>query len=251
MAAQLTATNGLLRARRAGVQRARRQLLARARLAGDEHRAARVGDLREHAKAPAASPDRRPARRARARSRQASGVGLRLVARGVGFSTAATASSSVRDLERLDQEVARAGVHRPHGVRDLGAAAHRDDRRARRVHARGGQDLEAVDVRHADVGEDQVEAFFLQARVAADAVHRDNFMTRGPQNAAQAPAEGVFVVAEQNLSHVGHPRGEARSDASQVSHGSADLRRAFFACWPTEVGYADFPKARRNWSCRA
>ena len=79
MAAQLTATNGFVRARRAGVQRARRQLLARARLAGDEDRAARVGDLREQGEAPAASPDRRPASRARAGRARPSGVGLRLV----------------------------------------------------------------------------------------------------------------------------------------------------------------------------
>ena len=134
-------------------------------------------------------------------------VGLRLV-RGRRLQHRGDRLLQRADLERLDQEVARAGVHRPHRVRDLGAAAHRDDRRARRVHARGGQDLEPADLRHADVGQDQVEALFLQARVAADAVHRDNFMTRGPKNAAQAPAEGVFVVAEQNLSHVGHPRGK-------------------------------------------
>jgi hypothetical protein len=31
-------------------------------------------------------------------------------------------------------------------------------------------------------------------------------MTRGAQNAAQAPAEGLFVVAEKDLSHGGDPR---------------------------------------------
>ena len=101
------------------------------------------------------------------------------------------------DLERLDQEVARARVHRPHRVGDLRAAAHRDHRRPGRVHARGGEDLETADLRHADVGQDQIETLFLEAGVAADPIHRDNFVTRGAQDAAQATAQGIFVVAEE------------------------------------------------------
>ena len=151
-------------------------------------------------------------------------VGLGLVRR-PGFQHRGDRLLQRAHLERLDQEVARAGVHRAHRVGDLGAAAHRDDGGSGRVHARGGEDLEAADVRHADVGQDQVEALFLEARVAADAVHRDNFMTGGAQDAAQAPAEGIFVVAEENLSH-GPTRaaGLARFRA-QVSHVFIRFRR--------------------------
>jgi hypothetical protein len=127
-------------------------------------------------------------------------VGLRL-ARGRRLQHGADGLFQRADLERLDQEIARAGVHRTHRIRNLGAAAHRDDGRAGRMQAGCGQDLEAADTRHADVGEDQVEALLFEARVPLQTVQRDNFMTRRPQDTAQAPTQRVFIVAEEDLSH--------------------------------------------------
>ena len=137
------------------------------------------------------------------------------------------------NLERLDQEVARAGVHGPHRIGDLRAAAHHDDRRSRRMHARGGQDLEAGHLRHPDVRQDQIEALFLQARVGTDAVHRDNFMTRGPENAAQAPAQRLFVVAEEDLAHGVRMRAESVLESGSSFSRSIRFARAFFALKPT------------------
>ena len=165
----------------------------------------------------AASPDRCPAARARAvapaRARRSPAAPA-----GAGLSTAATASSSVLDLERLDQEVARAGVHGAHGVGDLGAAAHAITgvpgacvRAAARISKplTSGMRM-SVRIRS--------KRSCCQAGVARDAVQRDNFMTRRAQDAAQAPAQRVFIVAEEDLAH---------RDPTQVSHGATDLRELF------------------------
>ena len=105
------------------------------------------------------------------------------------------------DVEGLDEEVARARVHRLHGVGDLGAAAHGDDGRSGRERARGVQDLEAVHPRHPDVRQDHVEAFLLQLGIAARAVRRHDLVPGGTEDPPEAPEERVFVVAEEDLAH--------------------------------------------------
>jgi hypothetical protein len=52
-------------------------------------------------------------------------------------------------------------------------------------------------------------------------------MTRGAQDAAQAPAEGIFVVAEENLSHGVGPEQRAGSNPPKVSHVPVDPCQLF------------------------
>ena len=147
---------------------------------------------------------------------------------GVGLRTRPDRLLQRANLERFDQEVARAGVHRAHRIGDLRAAAHRDDRGPRRMHAGGSEDLEAGDFRHADVRQDQVEALFLQAGVAADAVHRDNFMTRRPAECGPGSGTGNLRRRRGGSCPWG-VRSEAGGvlDPTQVSHVSSDLRELF------------------------
>src|SRR6185503_20533257 len=101
-----------------------------------------------------------------------------------------------------------------------------------------GEDLEAGHLRHADVGQDQVEALLFEARVAADAVHRDNFMTRGAQDAPEAPAERLFVVTEEDLAHGVRIRAGGRLETCSSFSCSIRFARAFFALKPTVLTVA-------------
>ena len=152
----------LARARRAGAQRLGHQLLAGPRFAGDEHGAAGVGHLRQHAEHRAPWRGRRPAARARVWSRHASGsVAARFaVALAVAPCRApASASSSALELERLDEEVARARACIARTASGIsGAAAHHDDRRAGLLRRAASRMSKPFTSRHAQVGQDDVEA---------------------------------------------------------------------------------------------
>ena len=73
--------------------------------------------------------------------------------------------------ERLLDVIEGAFVHRLHRRLQRGLRRHEDDRHVRILLPRRGEDLDAADVRHADVGEDDVRdstrAMLLEPRLAA------------------------------------------------------------------------------------
>jgi hypothetical protein len=69
------------------------------------------------------------------------------------------------------------------------------------VGPRGGQDLEAIHLRHPDVGDDEVELVLAEPRLGPGPIDRDDVVPGGAQDPAEAPAQRFFVVAEENLAH--------------------------------------------------
>ena len=198
MAAQLTATKGLRARGEPATSDLATSSLPVPDSPGDQHRALGVGHLgddaqhRGHGRVVAqqpgggvVAPGERVAGRQRGGDRwrrPQQRTGQRLL--------------QALELERLDQKIARAGPDRPHRVGDLGAAAHDDHRRGRTFAACGLQDLEAVHLRHAQVGEDDVEVLALEAGQAARAVRGDHLERGRSQEAGQPAAQGLFVVTQ-------------------------------------------------------
>ena len=213
------------------MQRARGQLLAGPRLAGDEHRAARVGDLRQQRqrrqqrRIVAQQPRARAGRARRARRSPARSAAAASARRRPPPPACATSNGLIRK-SRAPACIARTAS----GISALPLIAMTGVPGAcMRAAARISNPLTpgmrmSVRIRS--------KRSCLQARVAAGSVHRDNFMTRGAQDAPQAPAEGLFVVAEEDLSH---GVGRARSLLESCSSFSRPGRFAASFFWHVAV----------------
>ena len=146
--------------RAARVDGARHQLLAGAGLAGDEHRALRLGDqlgARDHVENRAAAADDAVViELGVALAQQVAQAGARpLILEG-----AAGQHQQLVDLERLLQVVARAELHRLDGALDAAVRGHHDDGRPLRFRRDGGEvadHVEAGAIRHQEVDDQQVE----------------------------------------------------------------------------------------------
>ena len=153
-----SATNGPFSARRVVVQRARHELLAGARLAGDQHRHARA---------------RQPADRLEHllhRRRLTDDARRRLHGRLLGRVAAALTRGARHelhrfvDVERLRQILERTALIRGHGAVEIGVRGDHDDRHVG-VRAREPlHELEPAHVRHADVGDQHVGPIVLERR---------------------------------------------------------------------------------------
>jgi hypothetical protein len=84
-----------------------------------------------------------------------------------------------------------------YGVGNLGAAAHHDHRGGRPLAPGGLQDVEAVDLGHAQIGQDEVEVLALQAGQTAGTVGGHHFEGGGPQQTRQPTAERLLVVTQE------------------------------------------------------
>jgi hypothetical protein len=101
----------------------------------------------------------------------------------------------------LDQEVAGAQTHGPHGIGHFRAAAHDDDGRRRRLGADRIDDAEAIHARHAQVGHDRIEALAIESLYATRAIRDDDVIGSGAKQPCQSPAQCLFIVTKQNLRH--------------------------------------------------
>ncbi len=158
---------GALGARRVEVQRARHQLLAGARLAGDEHVRGRAGEA-PHQREDVlhdrrASDDVLEAIRARDLAAEARHLGAqaalleRLLDRG----------REIVDLEGLGDVVVRAELERALGGLDRAERGHDDDVRRTALRLGGadlGEHVEPVHVGHLDVGDDEIDVALPDAR---------------------------------------------------------------------------------------
>jgi hypothetical protein len=144
---------GAMRARRFAMQRARDELLARAGLAGDQHRQRRLREPPDAAEQLAhrgrvadqvgVGEGRRRRRRARGRER-----------RRIRHRTAGEFDRRV-EVERLGQEFVGATAKGAGGAGDVGVSAHDDHGQLRRGGLQAIQQHQAVFARHAHVGEQQ------------------------------------------------------------------------------------------------
>ena len=148
--------NGLSRARRVLVQRARDELLAGAALAGDEHRGRRVGDALEHRVERRGSLGLSPMIPKRAVPR----ASARPASRVASAPARSRVRSALRDdgahlalVERLGQVVERAGLQRLDRVVDGAVRGDHHDRQLGIVAQRCAQELHAVDLGHAQIGD--------------------------------------------------------------------------------------------------
>ena len=157
-AAQLTATNALDRARAAGVNRARGELLSRAGLAGDEHRPRRRGGAPDqilHLRHRAALADERVERRDRLN------LPLQQVDLARELAPIDRRSDAHQQLvaeERLLHEVDGAELHGLDRGVDRAEAGHDDEGRVHAHVAELAQHVDAGQSRHPHVGQDHVEA---------------------------------------------------------------------------------------------
>ena len=206
------------------VDRRRRQLLAGAALAGDEH--ARLG--RRHPRDERADLLHRGAlahqRRAPAQ------LGLQRAVLGPGaveLQRRPHRHQHRLGRERLLQELERAQLDGAHGVGELRLAAHHDDRRAPAALAHAGERLEAVGARrHQQIEQDHVGIDLVQLEQRGVPVGRlrDGEPLLAEQR-AQHPADVGLVVHEQDLGALGHagPRSRTTNVAPPPGVGSTAM----------------------------
>jgi hypothetical protein len=121
------------------------------------------------------------------------------------------------EVDRLGQEVVGAEAHGADGVRDAAVAGEQDHRHGRSAAAHRLEQLQAAEVRHAQVGQDGAVRPCGQGAqglaAVADAVHADAGV--GLEQAAELAARGIAVVGEEQ------PR---RGRPLDVSHPSVFAR---------------------------
>ena len=190
------------------LQRARRNVVARAGLAEDQHRPAR-GDQRLRAP----FPSRGSARWCRARERNAP----RLLRCG-GLECARDRRQQLRQPDRLLEEIERADPRRLDGGLDRAVTRHHDDRhRQLRRRAPFAQQRDAVGVGHPDVEqhERRLLALPVRARFARVLGERDA-IALVLQDLRKQLADADFVVDDQDFPGLRHAR---------IRHASASLDR--------------------------
>ena len=209
------------------MQRPRDQLLAGARLPGDEHREVRSAE----------PPDRaehllhrgRRADDPRCGRRRRPGVAVRVLP--VVGHGASDQGHRLVDVERLRQVLVRTALVGGYRAVEIGIAGH-DDHREMRVAGRDlAEQLDSVDVGHADVGDDHVRLALPQPRVDAGAAFES--LDREPgatERALEHPPDRPVVVDDPHLARAtcAHspdlPRAaHERSPRSAVSIGSRML----------------------------
>ena len=168
-AAQFTFTSGPSRARRRAVDQARDQLLAGARLAGDEHRRAR----RRHAQR---EVDGRAQRRAVADDLVDGAPGGLLLAQLAHLGEQPAVLERARDaqldlleVDRLLHEVEGPDAHRLDGGLDRAVGGHQQHARAGIALARGAQHGQTIGARQPQIGEHDVEGLAAGSWMRASA----------------------------------------------------------------------------------
>ena len=215
------------RSRAVSMQRPRDQLLAGARLAGDEHREVRSAE-------PPDCPEHllhrgRRADDPRRRRRHRPGVAVRVLP--VVGDCSRDQGHRLVDVERLRQVLVRTTLVGGHCAVQIGVAGHDDHREMRVASGDLAEQLQSVDVRHADVGDDRVRLALPQSRVDAGAALES--LDREPgatERALQHPPDRPVVVDDPHLARATRARSpnlaraaHERSPRSAMSIGSRML----------------------------
>ena len=208
MAAVLIAMKALAGPRAVAVQRARHELLARARLAGDQHGRVR---LRK-------SPDRAEYLLHRARLPEDLGR-VAVLRRGLDAPPALLEGPAhqfhrVVDVEGLGQVFERAALEGRHGALEIGVGRHDDHRRRRHPLLEGLHELEPREPGHADVAHHDL------GRIVGEEVER--LLRRGERAVADAlPGKGLLENPADRTVVVDDPDGSRGVVVSFLDHGVA------------------------------
>ena len=118
------------------------------------------------------------------------------------------------DFQRLCKEVEGALTHGPESIFDLADTGDNDDLSARGKPLDFAQDFEAVDARHADVGDDDIDAFLLEdLQTLVPTFGQVDMMSPITQVILQAlPDVGIIVDDED-----GHRNGNTRSSHNAIA----------------------------------
>ena len=209
------------------MQRLGDQLLAGAALAGDQHRRRRVGDPldhREHAVHLGRVADQPEPAADVVGGRVQPGLGRGAVGRGLAHRLVDDRADLLL-LERLLDVVEGAGLDRLDGVADRAVGGHHDDRHVRVGPHRGAQHLHAVEPRHPQVGDHDVDAVERGHRLGAVGGQHHVVAVALEDGGEDAP-QVRFVVGHQDADGLGHVGGTVSHGGGGASPDAASCRRA-------------------------
>ena len=138
------------------------------------------------------------------------------------------------EVERLEHEIARALLHRLHGVRDRAVGGHHDDRDIRI----GGEDLrqrvDAAAVGKAQVQQDDLGARLLDgAQALGDRAGLPHDEAAARERLAEIAREDGFVLDDHHGRHPAHVYGAAAPAASRRASPCGRSRTACGGFSPT------------------